>query len=207
MYYYAAMRATSLDSLKGLRVLDVSHGQTDYLKFLAKFFSPKAVVGYDSIRKQFTTSGYSNNPDNATNNTINLAQLLSREKRFDLILCIETWNKLGDKDRFLHQVRELLSQSPNEQDQAPNVECEQFNGRQRVVIADIFRMDEEPVVKALLSTYFEIDDVIDISMNVQKSVIKQKDRKNKFLAKSTHYQIVKEAISQANRQLSSSPLA
>ena len=68
-------------------------------------------------------------------------------------------------------------------------------------------MDEEPVVKALLSTYFEIDDVIDISMNVQKSVIKQKDRKNKFLAKSTHYQIVKEAISQANRQLSSSPLA
>ena len=38
-------------------------------------------------------------------------------------------------------------------------------------------MDEEPEVRALLSTYFQIDDVIDISMNVQKSVIKQKDRR------------------------------
>ena len=104
MYYYAAMRATSLDSLEGLRVLDVSHGQTDYLKFLAKFFSPRAVVGYDSIKKQFTTSGLGNNHGYQTTaaNTINLAQLLSREKRFDLILCIETWNKLDDKDRFLH---------------------------------------------------------------------------------------------------------
>ena len=59
-------------------------------------------------------------------------------------------------------------------------------------------------MKALLSTYFEIDDVIDISMNVQKSAIKQKDRKQKFLAKSTHYQLAKEAISQVNSQLSTS---
>ena len=61
MYYYAAMQATSLDSLEGLRVLDVSHGQTDYLKFLERFFSPRAVVGYDSVKKRFT-SGLSSNP-------------------------------------------------------------------------------------------------------------------------------------------------
>ena len=33
---------------------------------------------------------------------MNLAQVLSRERRFDLILCIETWNKLGDRERLLH---------------------------------------------------------------------------------------------------------
>ena len=54
------------------------------------------------------------------------------------------------------------------------------------MIADVFQLDEEPEVRALLSTYFQIDDVIDISMNVQKSVIKQKDRRLKFLARSTH---------------------
>ena len=127
MYYYAAIRATSLESLEGLRVLDVSHGQTDYLKFLGKFFSPHAIVGYDSIKKQFTC-GISGTPNGhmaaGQTNSINLAQLLSRERRFDLILCIETWSKLGDKTRFLHHVRELLSQSTDEQDQAPNIECE-----------------------------------------------------------------------------------
>ena len=46
---------------------------------------------------------------------MNLAQMLRSERRFDLILCIETWNKLLDQDRFLYQVRELLSQS-DEQD-------------------------------------------------------------------------------------------
>lgn len=65
MYYYAAIRATSLDSLEGLRVLDVSHGQTDYLKFLGKFFSPRAIVGFDSIKNCFTT-GISNTCVNGT---------------------------------------------------------------------------------------------------------------------------------------------
>lgn len=97
-----------MDSLEGLRVLDVSAGQADYLKFLAKFFSPSAVVGYDSIKRQFT-NGFINT--GAVAATINLTQLLSRERRFDLILCVETWNKLVDHARFLHQVRELLSQS------------------------------------------------------------------------------------------------
>jgi len=74
MYYYAAIRATSLDdSLEGLRVLDVSHGQTDYLKFLGKFFSPRAIVGYDSIKKQFTCGITSATPSAATTNSINLA--------------------------------------------------------------------------------------------------------------------------------------
>ena len=59
MYYYAAMRATSLENLEGLRVLDVSHGQTDYLKFLEQNFSPRAIIGYDSVKKEFT-SGCSN---------------------------------------------------------------------------------------------------------------------------------------------------
>ena len=41
------------------------------------------------------------------------------------------------------------------------------------MIADVFRKDEEPALNNLLSTYFEIEDVFDISINVQKSVIKQ----------------------------------
>lgn len=56
MYYYTAMRATGLESLEGLRVLDVSHGQTDYLRFLQRNFKPRATVGYDCVKKQFTLS-------------------------------------------------------------------------------------------------------------------------------------------------------
>ena len=54
LYYYAALQSTRLDTLEGVRVLDVSHGQADNLKFLARYFSPRAVVGYDSVRRQFT---------------------------------------------------------------------------------------------------------------------------------------------------------
>ena len=36
LYYYAALQATRLDTLENLRVLDVSHGQADYLKFLSR---------------------------------------------------------------------------------------------------------------------------------------------------------------------------
>ena len=108
MYYYAAMQAPQLDNLEGLRVLDVSHGQTDQLKFLERFFSPRAVVGYDSIERKFTI-GLGSSATTTAGPGMNLAQVLSRERRFDLILCIETWNKLGDRERFLHQMRELLS--------------------------------------------------------------------------------------------------
>ena len=66
MYYYAALQATRNDSLKGLRVLDVSHGQADYMKFLATSFKPQAYVGYDSIRRQFT-SGINNSTAMANN--------------------------------------------------------------------------------------------------------------------------------------------
>lgn len=52
---------------------------------------------------------------------MNSAQMLRSERRFDVILCIETWNMLHDQDRFLNQMRELLSQS-DEQDQAPYIE-------------------------------------------------------------------------------------
>ena len=51
MYYYAALQATNIDNLGGLRVLDVSHGQAESLSFLARHFKPRAVVGYDSVRK------------------------------------------------------------------------------------------------------------------------------------------------------------
>ena len=81
-------------------MLDVSHGQADNLKFLARYFSPKAVVGYDSIRRQFT-NGTSLPPAQSSNGQ-NLAHALSHERRFDLILCIETWSKLTDQQRFLH---------------------------------------------------------------------------------------------------------
>ena len=57
MYYYTALQATRVDSLEGLRVLDLSHGQTECLKFLARHFEPHAVVGYDSVKRQFTTNG------------------------------------------------------------------------------------------------------------------------------------------------------
>ena len=56
---------------------------------------------------------------------------------------------------------------------APNVEADLGQRRQRLVIADVFRKDEEPQLNELLGTYFEIEDVFDISINVQKSVIKQ----------------------------------
>ena len=55
-------------------------------------------------------------------------------------------------------------------------------------------------MRALLSTYFEIDDVIDVSINVQKSVIKQRDRRQDFMARSSHYQLVIETINQINSQ-------
>lgn len=48
-------------------------------------------------------------------------------------------------------------------------------------------------MKALLSNFFEIEDIIDISINVQKSINKQRDRRQKFLANSTHLQIGVEA--------------
>ena len=112
MYYYAALQATSIESLEGLRVLDVSHGQVESLNFLARHFKPRASVGYDSVKKQLTGTGL-NKVLPATGSTpqMNLAQMLRSEKRFDLILCIETWNLLRDQDSFLSQVRELLSQS------------------------------------------------------------------------------------------------
>ena len=112
-----------------------------------------------------------------------------------MILCIETWNLLNDRERFLHQVRELLSQS-DEQDQAPYIEDEQVMKRQRFVIADLFSKEEEPRMRALLSTYFEIEDVLDISINVQKSVIKQRDRRQKYLIEASHGEIATETVRQ-----------
>ena len=43
---------------------------------------------------------------------------------------------------------------------------------QRFVIADLFRKEEEAEVRALLGKYFVIEDVLDISINVQKSLNK-----------------------------------
>lgn len=51
-------------------------------------------------------------------------------------------------------------------------------------------------MKTLLSTYFEIEDIIDISINVQKSIIKQRDRRQKFLADSSNLDIAIEAAKQ-----------
>lgn len=64
---------------------------------------------------------------------------------------------------------------------------------QRLIIADVFRKDEEPQMKALLSNFFEIEDIIDISINVQKSINKQRDRRQKYLANSSHLKIGVEA--------------
>ena len=55
MYYYAAVQATRLDSLEGLRVLDVSQGQDQALKFIKSNLLPRALVGFDPVRRQFTT--------------------------------------------------------------------------------------------------------------------------------------------------------
>ena len=70
-----------------------------------------------------TTTGITPSPTAAAGSTLqmNSAQMLRSERRFDVILCIETWNMLHDQDRFLNQMRELLSQS-DEQDQAPYIE-------------------------------------------------------------------------------------
>lgn len=67
LYYYVALQATRLESLDGLRVLDVSHGQADNMKFLAKNFSPSDVVGYDSVKKVFTCGKFTNGAATGTN--------------------------------------------------------------------------------------------------------------------------------------------
>ena len=51
----------------------------------------------------------------------------------------------------------------------------------RLVIADLFRTEDQARTSAVLSTYFDIEDVIDISINVQKSINIQRDRRQKFL--------------------------
>ena len=58
-------------------------------------------------------------------------------------------------------------------------------------------------MKTLLSTYFEIEDIIDISINVQKSIIKQRDRRQKFLADSSNLDIAIEAAKQFKDQFTS----
>lgn len=55
MYYYAARQATNISSLEGLRVLDVSCGQEEPLKFLGRYFKPRTVVGYDYVKRQLKT--------------------------------------------------------------------------------------------------------------------------------------------------------
>ena len=61
--------------------------------------------------------------------------------------------------------------------------------RQRLIIADVFRRDEELAMSNLLSRYFDIEDVIDVSINVQTSLTKQCERRQKFLSRSTHTEI------------------
>ena len=56
----------------------------------------------------------------------------------------------------------------------------------RLVIADLFRTEDQARTSAVLSTYFDIEDVIDISINVQKSINKQRDRRQKFLSNHSH---------------------
>lgn len=92
------MQATRNESLEGLRLLDVSQGQADNLKFLARHFSPAEVIGYDSVKKVFTSGKYqmTGSPSGA-----NLSQHLSNERRFDLILCVETWSKQANRESFL----------------------------------------------------------------------------------------------------------
>ena len=61
--------------------------------------------------------------------------------------------------------------------------------RQRLIIADVFRRDEELVMSKLLARYFDIEDVIDVSINVQTSLTKQRERRQKFLSRSSHTEI------------------
>ena len=61
--------------------------------------------------------------------------------------------------------------------------------RQRLIIADVFRRDEELAMSNLLARYFDIEDVIDVSINVQTSLTKQRERRQKFLSRSTHTEI------------------
>lgn len=51
-------------------------------------------------------------------------------------------------------------------------------------------------MKSMLGSYFEIEEVHDISINVQKSLIKQRDRSQKFLATHSHVEIMCETARQ-----------
>lgn len=79
---------------------------------------------------------------------------------------------LDDHLRFLHQARELLNQT-NEQDQAPSMKVQ---AKHRLVIADVFDRQQDEQVRQMLDQYFQIEEDLDFTVNVKKSGIKELDR-------------------------------
>ena len=119
-----------------------------------------------------------------------MAHSLRSERRFDLILCIESWNMLDDHLRFLHQARELLNQT-NEQDQAPLMKVQ---AKHRLVIADVFNSLQDKQVRQQLDAYFQIEEDLDFTVNVKKSGIKEQARKAEFIRNSSHTELTQEAF-------------
>lgn len=171
--------ATGLENLEGLRVLDVGCGQGNCLEFLTHHFNPEEALGIDTSGRQIATAkSLAIASENASHlffmqaDATTMAQTLRAERRYDLILCIESWNMLDDHLRFLHQARELLNQT-NEQDQAPSMKVQ---AKHRLVIADVFNRQQDEQVRQMLDQYFQIEEDLDFTVNVKKSGIKELDR-------------------------------
>ena len=79
MYYEAFLFATGMDSLHGLRILDIGCGSGSCLEFVARNFNPHRAIGIDT-ENQFVTASDCDHPSNLTfiqSNLNNIAFSLS----------------------------------------------------------------------------------------------------------------------------------
>ena len=95
---------------------------------------------------------------------------------------------MRDKEGFLKQARDKLLAHSSESN----------SNKSLLVIADIFRRDEERKVNRQLEEYFSIQDAPEVTINVVKAINKQKDRRLAFLANSSHQEILSEVCCQAS---------
>ena len=90
-------------------MLDVGCGEGNCLEFLTRHFGPEEALGIDISERQINTAkSLAIASESASHlffmraDATTMAQDLRAERRYDLILCIESWNMFADHLRFLH---------------------------------------------------------------------------------------------------------